>query len=146
LTELPALVLEFGEQAADDEEAKWENELGRWKPATAVIDGEERALTSQYFKENTYAGVDTLYRVELVVEWDEEGSEMAEQVTRRLIGKPLAIFEGKEPLRGEDGRPIAPIVQGVIIDRWRITGLNFHEAFELSKRLNAASARGQYYY
>ncbi len=141
MTELSAPVLEFGERAADDEEAKWQNELGGWKPATAVINGEERALTSQYLKKSTYASVDNLYRVELVFEWDEEGREITEQVTRRLAGKPLCIFEGNEPLRGENGRPIALIVEGVIVDRWRITGLNFYQAFQLSNRLNAASSK-----
>lgn len=141
VTEHPAPVLEFGEQAADDEEAKWVNELGRWKPAVAVINGDERTLTSQYLKKNTQAGVDTWYRIELILEWDEEGGEMAGQVTRRLAGKPLAIFEGDEPLRGEHGRPIAPIIQGVAADRWRITGLNFRQAFQLSKRLNLASGK-----
>ena len=32
-------LLEFGELADEEEEAKWENARGRWKPATAIIDG-----------------------------------------------------------------------------------------------------------
>jgi len=130
-------LLEFGELAADGEEAKWENELGRWKPATAVIDGKEKELTSRYFRENTYVGQDNLGRIELLFEWDEEGSKISEKVTSRLIGKPLGIFEGDESLLGEDGRPIAPTVQAVIVDRGRITGLNFDEATSLSQQLNA---------
>jgi len=130
-------LLEFGELADDGEEAKWENELGRWKPATAVIDGEEKELTSRYFRENTYVGQDNLGRIELLFEWDEEGSKISEKVTSRLIDKPLGIFEGDESLLGEDGRPIAPIVQAVIIDRGRITGLNLDEATSLSQQLNA---------
>jgi len=130
-------ILEFGELAADEEEAKWENELGRWKPATALIDGEERVLTSRYFKENTYVGRDDLGRIELLFEWDEEGSKLSEIVTGRLIGKPLGIFEGDEPLLGEDGIPIAPTVQSTIVDRGVITGLSYNEATSLSKQLNA---------
>jgi preprotein translocase subunit SecD len=65
-------ILEFGELVADEEEAKWENELGKWKPATAVIDGEEKELTSRYFKENTYLSQDNLGRIILVFEWDKE--------------------------------------------------------------------------
>ena len=35
-------LLEFGERVADDsEEARWTNVLGKWKPATAIIDGKE---------------------------------------------------------------------------------------------------------
>ena len=130
-------ILEFGELAADEEEAKWENELGRWKPATALIDGEERVLTSRYFKENTYVDRDDLGRIELSFEWDEEGSKLSEIITGRLIGKPLGMFEGDEPLLGEDGIPIAPTVQSTIVDRGVITGLSYNEATSLSKQLNA---------
>jgi len=130
-------ILEFGELAADEEEAKWENELGRWKPATALIDGEEKALTSRYFKENTYIDRDDLGRIELLFEWDEEGSKLSEIITGRLIGKPMGIFEGDEPLLGEDDIPIAPTVQAIIVDRGVITGLSYNEATSLSKQLNA---------
>ncbi|MFQ6122973.1 MAG: protein translocase subunit SecD, partial [Dehalococcoidales bacterium] len=130
-------LLEFGELAADDEEARWENELGRWKPATAVIGGEEKTLTSRYFRENTYVDRDNLGRILLRFEWDEEGSRLSEKVTRRLINQPLGIFEGDESLRGEDGRPIAPVVRDVITDRGQIEGLSLNEATSLSQQLNA---------
>lgn len=130
-------LLEFGELAASDEEAKWENELGRWKPATAIIDGETKALTSQYFKENTLINRDNLGRIELSFEWNEEGSQLSEKITSRLIGQPLGIFEGNEALLGEDGRPIAPRVDDVITDRGVITGLTLNESERLSKQLNA---------
>ena len=130
-------ILEFGELATDDEEAKWENELGRWKPAIAVIDGEEKALTSRYFKENTYVDRDSLGRILLLFEWNEEGSQLSEEITGRLIDKPLGIFEGDEALLGEDGLPIAPVVRSVITDRGQIEGLSFNEASSLSIQLNA---------
>ena len=130
-------ILEFGELAADEEEAKWENELGRWKPATALTDGGEKALTSRYFKENTYVDRDDLGRIELLFEWDEEGSKLSEAITSRLINQPLGIFEGDEPLLGEDGIPIAPVVRSTIVDRGVITGLSYNEATSLSKQLNA---------
>ncbi len=129
-------LLEFGELAADDEEARWENELGRWKPATAVIDGQEKELTSAYFKENTY--VDYVEnKLLLVFEWDEEGSQLSGEITARLIGKPLGIFLGDEPLLGDDGLPIAPIVRSQITERGNIDGLSLNEATELSQLLNA---------
>ncbi len=130
-------LLEFGELAADDEEAKWENELGRWKPATAVIDGKEEVLTSRYFKENTYVSQDNWGRLLLVFEWDEEGSKLSEEITSRLINQPLGIFEGDESLYGEDGRPIAPIIRSTIRDRGQIEGLSFNETTSLSQQLNA---------
>ncbi len=129
-------LLEFGEQATEDEEARWENELGRWKPATGTIDGQEKALNSSYFRENTYVDIDQFGRVLLIFEWDEEGSKLSEEITSRMMGKRLGIFEGDGPLLGEDGLPIAPKVQAVITGSGEITGLSFNEATELSKQLN----------
>lgn len=129
-------ILAFGELAAEDEEARWENELGRWKPATAVIDGEEKELTSRYFKTNTYVGTSDIRGVELHFEWDEEGSQLSEQITGRLIGQPVAIFDGDDALLDDEGIPIAPIVQAVITDQGVITGLNLNEASRLSRQLN----------
>jgi preprotein translocase subunit SecD len=130
-------ILEFGELAADEEAARWENELGRWKPATAVIRGQEKELTSAYFKENTFVSRDNVGRILLVFEWDEEGSEVSKEITSRLIDKPLGIFEGDNALLGEDGRPIAPIVRSIIEDKGQIEGLSYNEADRLSKQLNA---------
>ena len=130
-------LLEFGELTEEDEEARWENEQGKWKPAIASIGGQEKELTSSYFKENTYVNRDSMGRIELIFEWNEEGAVLSEEITGRLIGKPLGIFEGDESLLGDDGRAIAPIVQSVISDRGRITGLSMNEATELSKQLNA---------
>jgi len=130
-------LLEFGELVTDNETAKWENELGKWKPATAVIDGEEKALTSRYFKQNTFVDRDNMNRILLRFEWDEEGAKLSEEITGRLIDKPLGIFEGDNPLLGEDGRPIAPIVRSVITDRGQIEGLSLNEVTGLSQQLNA---------
>ena len=130
-------LLEFGELLEDEGEARWVNELGEWKPATALVDGDEKALTSAYFKENTYVDRDNWGRILLRFEWNETGSNLSEEITKRLVKKPLGIFLGDEPLRGEDGRSIAPIVQSIITERGQIEGLSFGEATELSRLLNA---------
>jgi preprotein translocase subunit SecD len=101
-----------------------------------VIDGEEIALTSRYFTTNTYVARDDLGRLLLIFEWDEEGSQLSEQVTERLVGSPMAIFDGDVALLGDDGLPIAPIVQSVISDRGQIEGLSLDEATSLSNQLN----------
>jgi preprotein translocase subunit SecD len=131
-------MLEFGELVTGNETAKWENELGKWKPAVAVIDGEEKALTSRYFKTNTFVSQDSFGRIELQFEWDEEGSKISEQVTGRLsINKDrMAIFDGDEALRGESGNPVAPTVQSTITDRGVIQGLSIQDAQRLSSQLN----------
>jgi len=130
-------LLKFGELAGDDEEATWENARGRWKPATAIINGQEKELTSRYFKENTYVDRDNLGNLLLIFEWDEEGAKISEAVTGRLINQPLGIFEGDESLLGEDGRPIAPIVRSKITDKGQIEGLSYDEATSISNQLNA---------
>ena len=130
-------LLEFGERAEDEEEARWENELGRWKPTTAELNGEEVTLTSVYFKENTYITTDNFGQVILAFEWDETGSQLFEKITQRLLDQQLGIFLGDEPLRGDEGIPIAPVIQSVITDRGIIEGLSPGEATELSKLLNA---------
>ncbi len=124
-------LLEFRELVVgEDGEAEW-------VPAAATIDGQEKVLTSGYFNENTYVGQGDLGRIRLYFEWDEEGSEISGEVTGRLIGQPLAIFLSGEPLLGEDGQPIAPIVRSQITDRGQIEGLSLSEATELSQLLNA---------
>jgi preprotein translocase subunit SecD len=130
-------LLEFGELTTGDEKARWENELGRWKPTTAVINGEEKVLSSRYFKENTFIRADELGGIDLSFEWDEEGTKISEEVTRRLLQKRLGIFEGDTALLGDDDRPIAPVVQAVISSGGRITGLSRLEAESLSRQLNA---------
>ncbi len=130
-------LLEFGELIEEGEEAKWVDELGEWKPATAEINGEELELSSRYFKENTYVSQDNFGQVVLAFEWNEIGSQMFEGITTRLLHQQLGIFLGDEPLRGDDGIPIAPVIQSVISDKGIIEGLSLGEATELSKLLNA---------
>ncbi len=132
-------LLEFGELAGENETFRWENELGKWKPATAVISGETepRELTSRYFKESTFVTRDNFGAVLLVFEWDKVGSQLSEAITSRLINKPLGIFEGDEALLGENGKPIAPYVRSVITNKGQIEGLSLSDATRLSKQLNA---------
>jgi len=127
-------LLEFREWVTEEGEEKWEE---KWVPATATVNGQEKELTSAYFKENTYVSTDDFGRVLLIFEWDAEGSKLSGEITGRLIGEPLGIFLSDEPLLGDDGQPIAPIVQSKITDRGQIEGLSLNEAIELSQLLNA---------
>ena len=122
-----------------EEEEREPLTIGMWVPAMGTVNGEEKALNSSYFKENTYIDRGQFGEIELHFEWNEEGIELSEQITGRLVvgNQPLGIFEGDQPLLGDDGQPIAPRVQAVITDRGIITGLSMTEATELSKQLNA---------
>ncbi|MFA5628724.1 MAG: protein translocase subunit SecD [Dehalococcoidales bacterium] len=123
-------LLEFRElQKVDGED--------QWVPATGTINGETLALTSSYFKSNTSVQKDQFGKIFLVFEWDETGSELSKQITTRLIGKQLAIFENDKPLLTESGTMIAPTIQSVITERGQIEGLGVDVAMTLSKQLNA---------
>ena len=115
---------------------------GEWIPATGTVtvNGEEKelVLSSRYFRENTEVSLHpTTNEVLLLFEMDETGAKLFKQISTRLLGKPLAIFLGDEPLTGEDGRIIAPTVQAVIEDKGQITGLSLVDAQDLSQVLNA---------
>jgi len=110
---------------------------GEWIPAVGVVDDVEKALTSSLFNENTYVDRDQFGQILLIFEWTAEGAVLSEEITGRLIGQPLGIFEGDQPLLGDDGEPIAPIINSVITDRGQIEGLSLNEAQELSNQLNA---------
>ncbi len=124
-------LLEFRERVTDAQGKE------SWVPATGTINGEKKELTSAYFKENTYVTTDSFGRVLLIFEWNEEGSKLSAEITGRLIGKPLGIYLSGEPLLGDDGKPIAPIVQSKISTSGQIEGLSLGEAQELSRLLNA---------
>ena len=133
-------LLEFGEQASENETFKWQNALGKWKPAVGVVDNKTLELTSAYFVDNTYVTTGSLGEVLLIFNWDATGSQLSQQITTRLYNAgnaPLGIFEGDQALLGEDGRPIAPSVRGIISDRGQIEGLSPRESSRLSSQLNA---------
>ncbi len=140
------------EEAAGEQEEEEEEEtdgdgndietMTVWVPATGTIDGEERVLNSSYFSGDTEVRTSTQQGgVVLYFEWNEEGAILSEQITSRLIGEQLAIFEGSgedaQPLIGENGYMIAPIVNDVITDSGVITGLSLKDATDLSNQLNA---------
>lgn len=132
-------LLEFREEVeVTDDEGNVTTEI---VPSTAVIDGVEKTLNSSYFLTNTELKTDGMGQYYLYFEWDDEGAEIFEQVTTRLVGEPLYIYEGEGedalPLYDEDGYPIAPIVQSVLSNDGTITGLSVAEAQSLSAQLNA---------
>ena len=106
-------------------------------PATGAVGNQTLTLSSRYFKANTEVAIDNLGKPLLIFEMDETGAQLFKQISTRLLGKPLAIFLGDEPLRGEDGHIIAPTVQAVIEEKGQIEGLSLADAQELSLVLNA---------
>ncbi len=78
-----------------------------WVIAKAVgSDGQEKELTGKYLK-RAYVYYIELEGYVVMIEWDSEGGYLFEEITKRNLNKPLAIFLDNELIS-------APIVQGVI--------------------------------
>jgi preprotein translocase subunit SecD len=117
-------LLEFKEQGSD----------GQWVNATGTIDGKTRELTGEFLvagrQQVTFQGRGGL--PEVAFEFNGEGARLFEQITSRLIGRPLGIFL--------DGQPIStPTVQAVISSNGVITGLSLEQARLLAIQLNAGA-------
>lgn len=105
-----------------------------WVIATATgLDGQDKQLTGKYFRPTAQVVFDQrTNRPQVSFEFDDEGSKLFEQLTSRLIGRPLGIFL--------DGQLIsAPTVQAVISRNGVITGVELSEAKTLAIQMNAGA-------
>ncbi len=125
-------VLEFGELTTKDDKAvKWTVGDQAWKPALGTLNGQQVALTSAFFKQNTSVGTDTFTNLkEIDFQWTADGSALSREITTRLLNKPLGIFSGDKLIN-------SPTVLAVIADSGRISNLDRDEANKLSKLLNS---------
>jgi preprotein translocase subunit SecD len=107
---------------------------GEWVPATATgRDGVERQLTGEYFNPNAAVTFNqNTGSPEVAFEFDDEGAYLFEQITARLIDRPLGIFLDDELIS-------APTVQAVISKNGIITGVPLDEASVLAIQLNAGA-------
>jgi len=104
--------LEFKEQIIKDGKMEW-------VVAKAIgSDGTEKALTGKYFKPNAQVVFSSdpgqQGRPQVAFELHGDGPKLFEQITTRLVGKPLGIFLDDELISD-------PIVQAVLRDRGVIT-------------------------
>lgn len=121
-------------QTAQLDFREFDQATGEWKVATATgLDGEEKALTGKYFRPNAQVVFDPrTNQPQVAFEFDDEGAHLFEQITRRLISRPLGIFLDNELIS-------APTVQAVISRNGVITGLRLQEARTLAIQLNAGA-------
>lgn len=128
--------LDFREPEMDEKGNVIRDEKGnisRWLPAKALLDGEETHLTGRFLKRKNQVILDPHTNEPLVqFEWDEKGAKLFEQITTRLLNKPLGIFL-------DDQLISAPIVRAVIKERGVIEGLTLSEARLLAIQLNAGA-------
>lgn len=128
--------LEFYEPKLDERGEQLRDKEGKlqWIPAKAKDSREQEvALTGKYLKRNAFVDIQQTTNEPLVhFEWDKEGAILFEQITTRLVGKPLGIFLDNELVS-------YPTVKSVIKDKGVIEGLTIDEARLLSIQLNAGA-------
>ncbi|MQC83218.1 MAG: protein translocase subunit SecD [Chloroflexi bacterium] len=105
---------------------------GQWQQATGVAGGREIALTGRFLRPNAFVSTDAIGNPAVSFEMQNEGPELFEQVTTRLLQQPMAIFLDDELIS-------APNIQGIIRDRGQITGLSLDRAQELVIQLNSGA-------
>src|SRR5436190_5566941 len=115
-------------------EFKEQDATGQWNPAVGTLNGQQVALTGAYLvpgrQQVTFASRAGL--PEVAFEFNSDGAQLFQQITSRLVQKPLGIFL--------DGQRIsAPIVQAVLSSNGVITGLGLEEARLLALQLNAGA-------
>jgi preprotein translocase subunit SecD len=88
-------LLEFKEQQLDANGAVVNDAQGQpvWIPATGTAtDGTQQELTGKYLKPNSYVTTSSAGQPEVAFEFNSDGSVLFQQITGRLIQKPLGIF------------------------------------------------------
>ncbi len=129
-------VLDFREAALNDQGQPVQDPGGdlKWKKATGrTKDGVQKELTGAYFKPNAVVIFNSqTSRPEVSFELTDEGAELFQQVTTRLVQKPLGIFL-------DDQLISAPTVQSVLSNRGVITGMELQPAQTLAIQLNAGA-------
>jgi preprotein translocase subunit SecD len=105
----------------------------RFVPVTVVdADGVQRILDGRYLDRNEIrADRSSITNLpQLLFGMTGEGGELLAIATARLSNppQPLAFFLDDDPIRGDDGRIIAPLVQQQLSEDGVINGLNFADA------------------
>ncbi|MBI2854393.1 MAG: protein translocase subunit SecD [Chloroflexi bacterium] len=105
-----------------------------WIESKAVgSNGQEEALTGRFLKSNSQVVLaPNTNEPEVSFEWRSEGATLFEQITRRMLQKPLGIFLDQQLIT-------APRVQSVIRDKGVINGVTLEEGRLLAIQLNSGS-------
>ncbi|MDP3764273.1 MAG: protein translocase subunit SecD [bacterium] len=128
--------LEFKEQRSEEEVKKALDLLGGKEPDLSQADPYfvSSGLSGRYIKKASLAFDSQTTRPEVLLEFDDIGKQLFAEITKKNVGKQLAIYL--------DGLPIsAPVVQQEILDgSAQITGnFSIDEAKTLVERLNSGA-------
>jgi len=107
-----------------------------WTPAKGDLNGAPTIMTGNYLKSNSQVTFTTIGAPVLDFSMTSDGAKIMGSLTQRLTGLPLATFLDGDPIRGADGRIIAPTIQGQITNSGQTTGLTLADAKRLRTFLN----------
>ena len=107
-----------------------------WTPAKGDLNGAQTTMTGNYLKSNSKVVFDSLGAPVLTFSMTGDGQKIFGSLSQRLIGLPLATFLDGEPIRGDDGRVIAPRINSQITGSGQTTGLSLGDAQRLRTFLN----------
>ncbi|MDP9236458.1 MAG: protein translocase subunit SecD [Chloroflexota bacterium] len=107
-----------------------------WTPAKGELNGAPTIMTGSFLKSNSQVQFDSLGAPRLSFSMTADGQKVFGSLSQRMIGLPLATFLDGDPIRGADGRIIAPTIQSQITDSGVTTGLSLADAKRLRTFLN----------
>jgi preprotein translocase subunit SecD len=115
----------------------------RFVPVTVEQDGVQGVLDGRYLDRDQIRVDRNQFTSlpELIFGMNSEGADLLAIATTRLSSppQPMAFFLDGEPIRGTDGRIIAPYVQTTLSDTGVISGLDFDDARTLSTLLRTGA-------
>lgn len=107
-----------------------------WIPAKGDLNGAPTIMTGSFLKSDNSVQFGPLGQPLLVFNMTKDGEKVFGSLSQRLIGQPLATFLDGEPVRGTDGRIIAPTINSQITNTGQTTGLSLNDAKKLKTFLN----------
>jgi preprotein translocase subunit SecD len=107
-----------------------------WTPAQGELNGAQTTMTGAFLESNSGVILDPLGQPDLAFNVTDDGEQVFGSLTRRIEGLPMATFLDGEPIRGQEGAVIAPIIESEITSSGRISGLTVKDAQRLSTLLN----------
>jgi preprotein translocase subunit SecD len=107
-----------------------------WTPALGTLNGAPTIMTGSFLESNTDVVFTAFGAPILSFNMTNDGERVMGSLSERMQGLPLASFLDGDPIRGEDGAIIAPVIQSQIVESGQTTGLSLGDAKRLRTLLN----------
>jgi hypothetical protein len=129
---------QYGVRAFTDDEIVWMPGLGH-------VNGVAAAMTGRFIATDATVEEDSLGEPLVLMHTTADGRYVLSALTRQISapngGLQLAIFLNGTPLRGRDGRVLAPRVQSEITDTLAVMGLGTSDAHNLAALVDSGMLR-----